>query len=123
MSDAQLNCLVFFMYTISTLFILQFAAALYNSWAFLLKQGKYTMRPLLIFYLLTVLLCIIRVYYTMWLLAAVSTEVIVGFLLPPIIKINMGIHLCWSMLELSLRIKQSIKITELMNDPRSSHRI
>ena len=123
MKEAELNCLVFLMYAISTLFALQFVAALYNSWAFLLKQGKYRMRPLLIFYLLTVLLCIIRIYYTMWLLAEVSTEVIVGFLLPPLIKINMGIHLCWSMLELSLRIRQSIKVTELMSDPRSSLRI
>lgn len=66
MSDDRLQIIVSLIYLFSVLYLIELSMAVHNIWAYLIKQGKYKTIPLLLFYILAVLLCILRIYYTIW---------------------------------------------------------
>ena len=85
--------------------------ALYNSWAFLWKQKKYETVPLLMFYIVLILLATIRVYYSIFFFYGYKSYDYIGYLMKPILTINLGVTQCWILFELAVRIDQNIKLT------------
>lgn len=65
--------------------------ACYNIWAFIIKQKKYKTLPLLVFYVLVVLLTLMRIYFAVWALEEYPKNWIFAFELMPIIKVNLGL--------------------------------
>ena len=66
LSDAQLVWITVFRYTVAGLTLAMSVAVMCNVWWFLVKQKKYRVLPLLVFYVLTVPLLATRFYYTIW---------------------------------------------------------
>ena len=112
MTTAELNIIVAILYLSTFLFICELAMAVYNIWAFLIKQKKYKTLPLSIFYALTVWLMLMRIYFCLFYLTIIENESIVGSCFKPILKLDIGLVQCWILIELSLRISKSIKQTE-----------
>ena len=86
-----MQTLIVLIYLTSFLFACEFCMALYNFWAFLIKQRKYKTWPLLMFYILIILLSAMRTYQTMYFFAERMKPRIVEFLFPPILNINLGV--------------------------------
>ena len=103
-TEGQLDSLVVLIYISILLFLTQLGLAIYNTWAFLIKQKKYKILPLLIFYVLVILLSISRICYSFFFFREYFNYRIINFLLKPIILINLGLVQCWIIYELSLRI-------------------
>ena len=91
MSTAQLNILVAIIYISTLLYVFELLVALYNIKAFLIKQRKYKTVPLLLFYILTVWLCIMRIYYSVWYFSIWIDAEILGGSLKNVLKINIGL--------------------------------
>ena len=114
-SMSQLNILVFVIYLVAFLFFCQLLIALHNIWAFLIKQQKYKTSPLVVFYVIAVLLTLTEIYYSIWILYESVNKIFFAYEFKPILMINMGLIQCWIMLELSLRLKLNIRITEIFS--------
>ena len=65
-TEAQVVWLTVMQYWLTFIFILLLVFVLYNFWNFIIKQGKYHNQPLLMFYILTILLIVFRVYQLIW---------------------------------------------------------
>ena len=108
MTEDQLDILVFVIYLFTVLYIIELVLALYNIWTFLIKQGNYKTVPLLLFYILTVWLIMMRIYYSVWYFNVwINSEIVVAEY-KNVLKINLGLVQCWLLYELSLRISESI---------------
>ena len=120
MTDAQASIIVAFIYFTTLCFICELAMALINTWMFLIKQRKYKTWPLLLFYVLTIWLALERIYSMFFLLFVKKNQDILGVLIPPILKLNIGAVQCWILFELGLRITQNIRLTEDLEKSKES---
>ena len=78
-------------YLFTVLYIIELALALYNIWTFLIKQGKYKTVPLLLFYILTVWLIAMRIYYSVWYFNVwINSEIVISEI-KNVLKINLGL--------------------------------
>ena len=102
------------MYFTTFCFICELAMALTNTWMFLIKQKRYKTWPLLMFYILTILLAIIRIYSSSCFFYDMKNLEIIGFLMTAILKLNLGAVQCWTLIELGLRVNLNIKLTEAL---------
>ena len=57
-------------YMAVALYTLMLALALFNSYFFLLKQGRWKQYALFLFYFFTICLCISRIVYSIWVIPA-----------------------------------------------------
>ena len=101
--------LVATIYLVTALFLVQLGLSCHNVWAFLIRQKKYKTTPLLVFYILTIMITISHIWYTLFVLRAVTLNNIFDEF-APFLKINLGLVQCWIFFELSLHIHKSIKI-------------
>ena len=88
--------------------------SIYNSWAFLIKQGKYKTLPLLLFYILAILLSVDRIAYSILFFGIYLDHGIVLLSMKAFFYFNVGLVQCWSILELALRVRESIKLTSIV---------
>ena len=65
-SDAQLEWLAAFQYTVTFLLILLMIAMFYNIWWFIIKQKRYRVTQLLFFYIIAIMVVIARAYNCFW---------------------------------------------------------
>ena len=112
MTEQELRIVVAVMYFSTICFIIELAMTLTNMWRFLIKQSKYKTWPLLMFYILTICLAVVRIYFSFFYFVVVANNGIFGNLLHPVIKLNLGIVQCWILLELGLRVNLNIRLTE-----------
>ena len=112
MSEQEMRIMVALIYFSTICFIIELAMTLTNMWKFLIKQRKYKTWPLLIFYILTICLAVVRIYNSFFFFVLVAENEIFGILLPPVIKLNLGMVQCWILLELGLRVNLNIRLTE-----------
>ena len=110
-SQGQMNWLVAVIYLCTMLFFGQLVLAFVNVYKFLYKGEKYKTLPLLLFYVLTVILTLMRLWSNLWFLGYILNQYLLEVLCP-ILKINIGLNQCWMLLELSLRIRKSITISK-----------
>ena len=99
------------MYLSTLCFICELVMALTNTWKFLIRQQKYKTWPLLMFYILTIWLAIMRIYNNFFFLFIITEKEIFGFLLETILKLNIGAVQCWILVEIGLRITLNIQLT------------
>ena len=78
----------------------------------MIKQSKYKTWPLLMFYILTICLAVVRIYFSFFYFVLVAENETFGNLLPSIIKLNLGVVQCWILFELGLKVNLNIKLTE-----------
>ena len=100
------------MYVSTICFICMLAMALVNTWMFLIKQRKYKAWPLLMFYILTIWLAAIRIFKSYFFFYTQMSAGLLGDLLAPILKLNIGAVQCWILIELGLKITLNIRLTE-----------
>ena len=67
----------------------------------------------MLFYFLTVVLTGLRIYYAIWFFQQRTDQHLFLPILTPIVKINIGLVQCWMLYELSLRVQQSIRLSNL----------
>ena len=97
------------------LFTLLLAFALYNTWAYLIRQGKWRVFSLSMFYALTIicltfriLVYVMSVYVAQWLNVALV-------LFPAVIKICIGIVQIAVIVEITMRVRESMHLISVMN--------
>jgi hypothetical protein len=104
-SSLQLNAFVALQYFSATLFSLQLAMVLYNSYVFVYRQGRYKILPLVLFYVLTFGLTCLRIYFAIWFFNERNYQNLLVPIMTPVIKIDMGLVQCWMLFELALRVQ------------------
>ena len=111
-----MRILLAMIYLVALLFLSMFVAAVHNIYAYLIKQKKYKTWVLSIFYALVVLISVVRMTYAIFFFYERKNQELIGYIIKPILKINLGIVQCWMLVELSLRIQQSIKFTNMLKN-------
>ena len=76
-----------------------------NFWWFIIRQGKYKVHPLLVFYILALLTTVARFYRTVWHFTVILTNQPIGLYAPPTFKTMLGLEQAWIMIELCIRIR------------------
>ena len=66
--DGELKVFVALQYICALLFVIQFCTVIYNGYAFMLRKRRLDNLSIIGFYLLIVLLTILRFYYCIWFL-------------------------------------------------------
>ena len=97
------------MYVSALCFTCELAMALTTVWKFLIKQKKYKTWPLLYLYILTIGLAVMRIYDSIFFLFTHLKFDLFGWLLVPIMKLNLGAVQCWILFELGLSVSLNIK--------------
>ena len=92
--------------------LLVMALLIHNSYKILYLQKKVYVIPLTTYYILALLIVILRIYDAIWNFAADQHQEVMPFLMPQTLEFFVGINLCWVIVELSLRIRFSLKIDE-----------
>ena len=69
-----------------------------------------------IFYALVVLIGLVRMTYAIFFFYERKNQELIGYIIKPILKISLGLVQCWMLVELSLRIQQSIKFTNVLRN-------
>ena len=108
-TDTQLKWLTGFQYLITALLALLLIATGCNIWWFLVKQGRYRVYPLLLYYILAVLFLLSRLYFTIWFFKINMLVPPLAAMTPPTLKCMLVLVQCWIMIELGLRIRANIK--------------
>ena len=103
LNETQLSILVSAMYFSTLCFLCELSLALTNTWRFLIKQRKYKSWPLLMFYMLTIWLAVMRIYMSFFYLYINTVHSLCGVLLSALLKLNIGVVQCWILVELALR--------------------
>ena len=93
------------------IYLCQLAFAIHNTYAFLYKQGKYKTLPLLVFYILTYLLTIFRIFTSIFTIGSSFEKYIILNFGCPWLKLNMGINQCWMLIELAIGVHLSLKLS------------
>ena len=112
LTTTELRTVIALMYISAACFIVELTLAIFNTWNFLIKQKKYKTWPLLMFYILTIALALMRLYFSVGLFYIVLKQELFGILIKTILKLNIGAVQCWILVELALRITYNIRITE-----------
>ena len=100
-------------YTCLVLFVAMLVLALVNVWRILIRLKKYKVVPMTMFYIFTVLNILTRLLYLVFSLTNVYGVFIVGaIVMQPVFRLSAGLIQSWMMLELTLRIRQSITIDQ-----------
>ena len=63
------------------------------------------------FYIVIILLALVRMYFSLFYFYERTHAAYFGDLMKPILNLNLGVIQCWILLELALRINESIKFT------------
>ena len=86
-------------YFVALLYLLMLGLTLYNFWVYIIKQAKYKVLPLLMFYLITIALILLRiettVMYDQWYNISLN-------IMPSLLKVNLGLQQAWIIVELSV---------------------
>ena len=104
-STVELIILVTLQYVCASLFLFQLCMVTYNGYTFMLRKRRLDNLSIIGFYILIVLLTLLRFYYSIWFLYEKETQHITTLLMIPIIYIHMGLVQCWMLIELSLYIR------------------
>ena len=102
-------------YFCSLMFALLLSFTLYNTWMYLIKQGKWRVFSLSMFYALTILCLVIRI------IVNVMTEYIALMfscalvIFPAVIKICIGVVQIAVMIEITMRVKESLNTLNAIN--------
>ena len=97
-------------YICALLFSCQLYFALYNVWHYLIKQGKWRIFSLAMFYILTIICVGLRIFICIFCVFISQYMNIALILFPAIVKICIGIVEIAVMFEISVRIKESINV-------------
>ena len=92
------------------------AFGLYITCKYLLKkEQRKRLKLLLGFYILVVLFCLIKMYNMLFVERITSGAHEIEIFIPVLVKFNICLLQCWMMLELAIRMKQSIYLNQRSN--------
>lgn len=111
LTDKQLLWLTVFLYFAILIFGLQMALTVHNCYAYLYRQRKFKVIPILVFYILTVVLTGLRLFYFLMFYGNLENQYVFAMLGLPLVKINMGLNQCWMLIELTLNVRNALKIS------------
>lgn len=97
------------------MFILLLSFSLYNTWKYLIKQGKWRVFSLTMFYILTILCIVTRIFVyilTVYIAEWFNCSLV---LFPAVIKICIGIVQIAVMIEITMRVKESLYTLSAIN--------
>ena len=97
-------------YGFTVVYLLMLAASVFNLYTFLYKKGKYRNMPITLFYVLATLNLLVRLGYFTFFYPAVSSNNMIALLMPPLLKINIGLLQSWIMIEIALSFHLHIQL-------------
>ena len=74
-----------------TVFSLFLYFLLYNFYHFLIKQQKWRVTPILFFYIVAILIVLIRIFDFIFLAELTANANIEGITIPPVLKLSIGL--------------------------------
>ena len=90
--------------------------AVHNIIRYLIMQAKYKVFPLTMFYIFAVLCLAFRVYDSLFVAEIALDFNLIGLLLPPVLKIGIGLVQILVMVELTIRVKQGMDMLLSANE-------
>ena len=102
-------------YIVAALHFALLMFALYNIWNYLYRQQKWRVFSLSMFYVLILGGLTIRIYVTILINVAQSKPVILYYLLPMAVKMSLGLVQILIIIEITLRVRESINTFALIN--------
>ena len=107
--------LAFSAYFCSLMFAILFAFTLYNTWQYLIKQSKWRLFSLRMFYLMTLVCSGMRIYVNLDMVCVAQHFDIVLSLYPAILKMCIGIIQVFAMIEITIKVRESVRILAVLN--------
>ena len=87
-----------------------------NIWTILVKQGKWKVLPLLIFYIIATTLIVVRLIFTIWHFELINNWNTIFMILPQNLKFLIGINMTWVTLELCFCIRHCLNTIKSVGD-------
>ena len=113
MTDDQLLAFAITIYVATACFIVLIGLGIYITLKYLLRKGnKIKMQLLIIFYTITIVLSIFRIFFMLCFPNIIEKAQNLILFLPVYLQYDICILQCWMMLELSLRMRQTIFIMQ-----------
>ena len=109
-TDAQAIGMAIQAYICTLIFTFQLAFAIYNTWMYLIKQGKWRVFSLTMFYALSINCICLRILVSFFCVEISEMLNAALTLYPAIVKICIGIVQIAVMFEISVRIKESLSM-------------
>ena len=119
-TDVQWIIVVAMMYLSLAIFLSMLFLALYNTWEFIIRQKKYKTVPLLVFYVIVIMLASLRIYFSVFYFYGKLYHDYFGYLMKPLLNLNLGVVQCWILFELALRINENVKQMKQINQINSA---
>ena len=102
-------------YICTLMFILLLSFAVYNTWHYLIKQGKWRVFSLSMFYALTIICLATRIFVNVLAIYIGKWFNVSLVLFPAVIKICIGIVQIAVIIEITVRVKESIRMLTVLN--------
>ena len=90
---------------------------------FLLREERYKVQPILMFYIFVVLLCVSRIAFQIWFYAIDGLRNYMGMYFPISMKMSIGAMQGWILIEITLKINHGIRVFLREEKHGSSRRI
>ena len=105
-------------YLVTAIFIFLLYITVWNTYNFLIKQRKYKVYPLLLFYILSYADILLRIYHSFWMVDVIEYQQIFAVIGVMWIKVCIGIAQILVIVELTIRIEQSMRVYEMPDEKK-----
>ena len=78
LTENEQSWLAFLQYLTTGLFLILLGAVCCNFWLFLIRQRRYKIQPLLVFYILAILICLARIHFSFWFIKCQLLNQLIG---------------------------------------------
>ena len=102
-------------YICTIMFTILLLCALHNTWNYLIKQGKWKVFSLSMFYFLTLLCASLRIIVCIFCVVASQTLNLPLTIMPCVVKVCIGLVQISVMVEISIRIKENVSMFTMVN--------
>ena len=102
-------------YVCTIMFILLLSFAIYNTWNYLIKQGKWHVISLSMFYALTIVCLSWRIFINIFTIPLSNWVIVSATLYPAVLKICIGIVQVAVIIEITVRVKESYDMLAVLN--------
>ena len=112
LSDRVQIALFINIYLVSLMWILLTSLVIHNIVRYVIRQKKYQTRVIFFFYIFAISSCLLRIYFCLGAIPVYLNANIIVFLMSPFCTLVIGILQGWTMIELSVFLKQGQLVIE-----------
>lgn len=112
---SEIIWLAFSAYFCSLMFLVLFAFAVHNTWQYLIKQHKWRLFSLRMFYVMTLVCSGMRIWVNVDMVCTAQHFDIALTLYPAILKMCIGIIQVFAMIEITIKVRESVRILAVLN--------